>query len=257
MANLSYAQLKRVWLDASQGTRYHSNAWASLMAAIALAESSGDPNATNPADNGGTQTSWGLWQISNGDHSTPSPNWASPVVNAQLAIHKLNDQGLGAWGTYTSGAYKAYYNGRTTPSDTVPATGGTATQATAELTAAQVSEQQSAAGRCALGYSQHVGIFFGHGPTIQFCVISKTQVRAVMGGVYIVAGGLTVLVGVAIVIVATAPGVAGRVAGRLAARVPGGGRAVAATPRPAGARSPVGRASGEPFRYATPRPEAG
>ena len=234
MANLSYAQLKRVWLDASQGTRYHSNAWASLMAAIALAESSGDPNATNPTDNGGTQTSWGLWQISNGDHSTPSPNWASPVVNAQLAIHKLDDQGLGAWGTYTSGAYKAYYNGKTTPSDTVPATGGTATQATAELTAAQVSEQQSAAGRCALGYSQHVGIFFGHGPTIQFCVISKTQVRAVMGGVYIAAGGLTGLVGVVILLVATVPGFTANRLTRQLERAPGGSRAVARTPKPSG-----------------------
>lgn len=228
MANLSYAQLKRVWLDASQGTRYHNNAWASLMAAIALAESSGDPNATNPNDrkaDGTTQTSWGLWQISNGDHNPPSGNWASPVVNAQLAIAKLDTpEGLRNWGTYDSGAYKAYYNAKTTPSDTVPATGGTATQATAELTAAQVSEQQQSAGRCALGYSQHVGIFFGHGPTIQFCVISKTQVRAVMGGVYILAGGLTGLVGAAILLVSVVPsGVAGQLT-RGVNRVPGGHR---------------------------------
>lgn len=250
MANLSYAQLKRVWLDASQGTRYHTNAWASLMAAIALAESSGDPNATNPTDNNGTQTSWGLWQISNGTHSTPSANWANPVVNAKLAIAKLDDPqgGLKEWGTYDSGAYKAYLNEKTTPSDTIPATGGTATQATAELTAAQVSEQESAAGQCALGYSQHVGIFFGHGPTIQFCVISKSQVRAVMGGVYIAAGGLTGLVGVAILLVATVPGfTAGRLVRQLERRAPGPFAA-----RPEKARGP--RYEG---RHRAPESEAG
>jgi hypothetical protein len=208
------------------------------MAAIALAESSGDPNATNPQDNGGTQTSWGLWQDSDGTHNPPSPDWANPVVNARLAVAKLNTQGLGAWGTYTSGAYKAYYSAATTPASTIPATGGRAGQATAQLTAAQVSEQQAAAGNCALGYSQHVGIFFGHGPTIQFCVISKTQVRALAGGMYIVAGGLTALVGVAILAIATVPGfTAGRLVRQLE-RAPGGRRAVARTPRP-------GRAEGE------------
>src|SRR5271166_2721872 len=108
MADLSYAQLKGVWLSASKGTKYHSNMWASLMAAIAEAESSGDPLATNPTDNNGTQTSWGLWQISNGTHSMPDPNILNPQVNARAAVAKLASQGLGAWGTYTSGTYKKY-----------------------------------------------------------------------------------------------------------------------------------------------------
>lgn len=236
MADLTYAQLKRVWLDAAKGTKYDTNAWASLMAAIAEAESSGDPNATNPTDNGGKQTSWGLWQISDGTHNPVSSNWASPVVNADLALAKLQGQGLSAWGTYNSGAYKAYLSDSTTAAATVPATGGTATQATAELTAAEAASNQAAAGQCALGYDQHVGIFFGHGPTISFCVISKTQVRAVMGGVYIVAGGLTALVGVALAAVAVVPGfTAGRLVRALEKTPAAGkkiGQAVQRTPKP-------------------------
>ena len=269
MADLTYAQLKRVWLDAAQGTNYNSNTWASLMAAIAEAESSGDPNATNPTDNGGTQTSWGLWQISNGTHSPVSSNWANPVVNAQLAIQKLQSQGLGAWGTYNSGAYKAYLSDGTTPSSTVPGTGGAPGQATAELTAAQQASSVAAQTECALGFDQHIGIFFGHGPNVQFCVISKTQVRAVMGGVYIVAGGLTVLVGVVLAAIVVVPGLssgklvralertpaAGKQIGKAVNRTPKAGQARVPAPRPApaGERSTVGRAPGEPFRYATPQ----
>lgn len=118
----SFAQLEAIWLQASQGTSYNTQSWAQLMAAIALAESSGDPNSINATDNNGTQTSWGLWQISNGSHSQVSPNWNDPVTNAQLAIGKLNSQGLGAWGTYDSGAYLQYYkaNTGTTPASSFP-----------------------------------------------------------------------------------------------------------------------------------------
>jgi Lysozyme like domain len=85
------------------------------MAAIAMAESGGKVQATNPNDNNGTQTSWGLWQVSNGDHTAP-PGWDTALGNARLAVAKLNSQGLKAWGTYTSGKYKQYLNGKVTPS---------------------------------------------------------------------------------------------------------------------------------------------
>lgn len=122
---LSFAQLKQVWIEASAGTKYHSAAWATLMAAIAEAESSGNPAAVNPNDNGGRQSSYGLWQISTGTHAPPSPQWADPTVNAHLAIGKLNSQGLGAWGTYTSGAYRKYLGGASASS--LPQTAGTPT----------------------------------------------------------------------------------------------------------------------------------
>jgi len=107
----SLSQLESIWKQAAAGTKYATSAWATLMAAIALAESSGNPNAVNASDNGGTQSSYGLWQISTGTHSPPAANWADPTVNAHLAIGKLNSQGLGAWGTYTSGAYRKYLGG--------------------------------------------------------------------------------------------------------------------------------------------------
>jgi Lysozyme like domain len=202
---LSYAQLKGVWLNASQGTSYHTNAWASLMAAIAEAESSGDPLATNPTDNNGTQTSWGLWQISNGTHSAPSPNWADPSVNAQLAIGKLNSQGLGAWGTYDSGAYHAYLSDKTAAD-------------TAALTTSPDSVTQSAATAAAeadlscawkiglgsldpsiLGYHPVGNISFGN-----ICILSKSQARAVIGAALLGAG---ILIGAgAVVLVAKAAG---------------------------------------------------
>lgn len=101
--DLSFAQLESV---AEKGGFPAS--MAPLMAAIALAESSGDPNSTNPTDNGGKQTSWGLWQISLGNHNEPAPNWNDPVENAKLAYKKWKTQGLWAWGTWQSGAYKRY-----------------------------------------------------------------------------------------------------------------------------------------------------
>jgi hypothetical protein len=121
----SLAQLETIWKQAAAGTKYASSAWATLMAAIALAESSGNPSAVNATDNGGTQSSYGLWQISTGTHAAPSPDWADPTVNARLAIGKLNGQGLGAWGTYTSGAYRQYLGGASAAS--LPQTAGTPT----------------------------------------------------------------------------------------------------------------------------------
>jgi hypothetical protein len=106
--------MEQVWIQAGG-----SKALAPLMAAIGEAESGGWAGATNPTDNGGTQTSWGVWQISNGTHSSPAPggqNVYDPLVNARLAVQKYQSQGLGAWGTYTSGAYQQFLRGSVPPS---------------------------------------------------------------------------------------------------------------------------------------------
>lgn len=169
MTNLTYAQLEGVWLQAAAGTKYDTQAWAALMAAIALAESSGNADATNPTDNGGTQTSWGLWQISLGNHNEPSPNWNNPVTNAQLAIGKLNSQGLSAWGTYDSGAYKQYLNGSTTPDSNFPSSAGA-------TLADNVNSAPNTGGStaCLIGFPGFAGIG-------SFCVLSKAQARGIIG----------------------------------------------------------------------------
>jgi len=193
MSTLSYAQLEGLWLNTAKGTRYATKNWAALMAAIAEAESGGNTDATNPTDNGGTQTSWGLWQISLGNHQPPAANWADPAVNAQLALGKLQDQGLGAWGTYDSGAYKAYINGATTPDPSVP--GNPNARLAANVTA-NVSD-------CLYGFSVIpggaggligglLGDIFGGGNVGQICFLTRSQMRGAVG-VTLIAGGAAVM----------------------------------------------------------------
>lgn len=220
MARLTYAQLKSVWLSAAKGTKYDDNTWASLMAAIAEAESGGNSDAINPKDNGGKQTSWGLWQISDGTHAEVSPAWSDPESNAKLAIGKLNSQGLGAWGTYTSGAYKAYLNNATTP-----ATGGTG-QAPGTTTAGgrgsgstinqsagvglsgEISSAQNTQSDCAWSISP-----FSGGGLIQdvlghpsWCILSWSQVRAIISVGVFVAGGAVALFAAGTLLAATPAG---------------------------------------------------
>ena len=118
-ATLSYADLEGLWIKAGGAKNL-----APLMAAIALAESSGRPDALNPNDNNGTQSSFGLWQLSNGTHQPPSPNWADPLENAKLAVAKYKSQGIGAWGTYTSGVYKRFLKGHVPANLNVKGGGG-------------------------------------------------------------------------------------------------------------------------------------
>jgi Lysozyme like domain len=100
MANFSYAQLEGLWINAGG-----NSALAPVAAAIAMAESGGNPGAENKVDNNGTQTSWGLWQISDGTHNEPVPNILDPSVNAREAVAKYNAAGgWSPWGTYGGGS---------------------------------------------------------------------------------------------------------------------------------------------------------
>lgn len=85
------------------------------MAAIAMAESSGNTNAHNatPPDD-----SYGLWQINMLGDMGPArrrqfgiksnADLFNPFVNARAAKMIQDGQGLKAWSTYTNGAYKKY-----------------------------------------------------------------------------------------------------------------------------------------------------
>jgi hypothetical protein len=195
VATLTYAQLEGLWMKAAAGTKYGTRTWAALMAAIAEAESGGNPGALNPNDNNGTQSSFGLWQISTGTHQPPSPQWADPATNAQLALGKLQGEGLGAWGTYTSGAYRAYLSGSTTPDVT-----GLANSAAtvAETTAAAASD-------CLVGFGGIPGTaWFGDiggagGNLGQGCFLTRSEARAVMGALLMTGGALILASGVALV----------------------------------------------------------
>lgn len=115
MATYDYAQLEQLWTGAG-GPR----ALAPLMAAIALAESSGRSDARNPSG------ASGLWQIL-GDPFPGDP--FDPQTNARMAVAKYREQGLGAWETYTNGDYKKFLRGSVPP--------GTSGGPPAKTTAAQ------------------------------------------------------------------------------------------------------------------------
>lgn len=126
----SYAQLEGYWDNAGGDPNV-----APVMAAIALAESSG----INQIQKGQpyAKTGWGLWQITPGN-SEPQfgtdQALLNPVNNAHAAVAKYNTGGLGEWTTYTSGAYKQYYQSGVTPDRSVSSnTGGTANATPAGL----------------------------------------------------------------------------------------------------------------------------
>jgi Lysozyme like domain len=169
----TYAQLEGLWISAGG-----SADTAPIAAAIAEAESGGNPQAVNATDNNGTQTSWGLWQISNGTHNQPVPNILDPVVNAQQAVAKYQASGWQPWGTYTSGAYKAYLSSSTTPQLTgLPVTSSASTSATA-----------SYATTCLVGFPGISLPLFGD--VGSFCVLSRSEVRGLLGGMLIGVAGV-------------------------------------------------------------------
>lgn len=110
MADLTFAQLEALWIQAGG-----SKQAAPVAAAIALAESRGNPNAlnNNPATG---DYSVGLWQINyygnlaparTAEFGTPA-QVANPLANAKAAV-ALSGGGANftPWTTYTSGAYQA------------------------------------------------------------------------------------------------------------------------------------------------------
>ena len=113
MTTYDYAQLEGLWID--QGG---PKALAPIMAAIALAESGGNSDARNPS--GAT----GLWQILGAVYPRDAQVLTDPAVNAREAIAKYKTQGLGAWVTYTSGAYKKFLRGAVPPNTNVPGRSG-------------------------------------------------------------------------------------------------------------------------------------
>jgi len=82
--------------------------------AVALAESSGNPNAYNPEKAAGAPVnkgSYGLWQIYLNAHPEyANVNLYDPQTNANAAyaIYSARGGNFGAWSTFVSGAYLSY-----------------------------------------------------------------------------------------------------------------------------------------------------
>lgn len=95
--NLSAQQIAALWIQYGGDPSA-----AQTAAAIALAESSGDPSAINPRDTNG-QPSYGLFQI-NGVHGSQATTDLATNVRAAISISN-NGQNWRPWGTFTSGRY--------------------------------------------------------------------------------------------------------------------------------------------------------
>ncbi len=106
MARYSFSQLTALAQQAG-----FNSVTAPVMAAIALAESGGNPAAVGPTNRNGTKD-YGLWQI-NSVHKEllHSNNWSDPAQNAHMAFLIWKSQGLKAWSTYNSGSYRKFLNG--------------------------------------------------------------------------------------------------------------------------------------------------
>lgn len=87
-----------------------------LAAAVAMAESGGNPNAYGDAQYGG---SVGLWQINLPSHpGVTASQLYDPTFNAQAA-YQISNGGTNwtPWTTYNTGAYKQFYFPHATPAN--------------------------------------------------------------------------------------------------------------------------------------------
>ena len=232
----TYAQLEGLWINAGG-----PKAAAPLAAAVALAESGGCTSALNLTDNNGSQTSVGLWQVSNGTHQYPA-SWTTAAGNAAEAVAKYKGAGntFSPWGTYKSGAYKAFLKPGTTPDTSVPK----ATTSTAVLTSAQASAEGCL---ISLPKASTGGIFFGYGPSLTLggeCLLGKSTARGIAGVAIMAAGG--VIAGAGLVVLAgygLKSTSAGKAAVAAAGAVPGVApvAAVVRAKAPAKAKAPAAR----------------
>lgn len=235
----TYAQLEGLWINAGG-----SKALAPVMAAIAEAESSGCSAAYNPSG------ASGLWQVepSNAQYVPGGyGNIFNPADNAKAAVGVYKAQGLDAWQTYTSGAYKAFLAAGTTPDTSVPGSS----------TAQTTSATQGNPSTCVILVPNPVSGIPLIGDLITsggICLFTKTEARALIGGLILAAGCTTTVVGLAVLMAsALSHTKAGQAAGRVAegagaglALVPGmelAGGAIAAAGHAAKGKKGPGRAA--------------
>jgi hypothetical protein len=162
----NYSQLEGLWINAGG-----SKALAPTMAAIAMAESNGCSSALNPSG------ASGLWQILGAVDPADQANLFDPAVNAKEATLKYSSQGLGAWVTYTTGAYKSYLSGSTTPDTNVPG-------------ASSAGAGSSGGGDAGCLLQIGGGSVLGVSNPLNVCLISRKGAREIVGGLCLTAAGI-------------------------------------------------------------------
>lgn len=103
MAVYSFQQLKDLWVMYGGSPNV-----ANVAAAIALAESGGNSNATAHEPNG--TLSRGLWQI-NSVHGANSSYDVATNVRAAVALYNSKGGKFTDWTTFNTGAYRKFLNG--------------------------------------------------------------------------------------------------------------------------------------------------
>lgn len=102
----SYSAAQLAWFADQAGWSNVSD--RTVAVAVAMAESSGNPNAHNTSHGADAR---GLWQINVASNAHPeyaSTNLYDPMVNAQTAHAIWSKSGWGPWSTHNSGAYLLY-----------------------------------------------------------------------------------------------------------------------------------------------------
>lgn len=200
MGRYSFDQLKQIWIDNGGNTQY-----ASIAAAVALAESGGNSSSISPTNSNGTNDQ-GLWQISR--HGI-DPSLQDPNLNARIAIQMSNNgtnwgpwstaynDGRGGGGRY-GGPKNPQYFGPSSPfwkylrgtGAAVPT--GSAYPNTLASTSTQTGNDDDCLWKLGIG-------------PVKGCIINRSQGRAVGGVLLMTAGGLIATVGVILLVTAKNP----------------------------------------------------
>jgi len=96
------SSLAQLWIEAGGSPKL-----ANIMAAIAMAESGGNPSIVGGPNTDGTYDR-GLWQINDVNHYNHQKLVSDPLYNARAAVAIEKSSGLQAWVTYQTGAYKQF-----------------------------------------------------------------------------------------------------------------------------------------------------
>ena len=221
-------------------------AGASTVAAIGIMANGIAESGLDPESIGDQGTSFGIWQQHGSQYAGLVTGNPQGDMNAQVRVVASNGgfaAASGATGAEAAGNFaagyercttcqpgQASYNNRVGNASTVagwvssgawPASAGAASAGSAGGSAPPAGPD------CAFSVGgQHIGLIFGHGPSLpSACLVRKTEVRAIMGGLLMLAGAGPFLLG-ALIVAAGAIGetktgqAAARTAGKVAEVAP-------------------------------------